>query len=168
MKENLDVGTMIPGTQTSVNNGIIEKYCYTDNPAYCASNGALYQWDEAMQYSTTPGVQGICPPGWHIPTLAEYETLSASVYSNGNSLKAVGQGTGAGAGSNSSGFTALLSGRRYSNGTFGGSAGIGVFWCSTQYNSFYANYMHLYNTGSNYGLTDLSKKYGFSIRCVKD
>ncbi len=168
LKENLDIGTLIPGTSVQNDNGIIEKYCYLDNQSNCDTYGALYQWTEAMQYTITPGTQGICPPGWHIPTLVEFETLSGAVSMSGNALKATGQGSGAGAGTNTSGFSALLSGRRYSNGTFGGSGGIGVFWCSNQYNDFYATYMHLYNTGTNIGLTDLSKKYGFSVRCLKD
>jgi uncharacterized protein (TIGR02145 family) len=32
-----------------------------------------------MQYVTTPGTQGICPTGWHIPTEAETITLATFV-----------------------------------------------------------------------------------------
>src|SRR5208283_4895597 len=60
-KENLDVGTMISGSDSMKNNGTIEKYCYNDDPASCAAYGGLYQWDEAMRYSTIEGSQGICP-----------------------------------------------------------------------------------------------------------
>ena len=45
------------------NNGIIEKYCYDNNPANCAIYGGLYQWNEMMQYTTQQGAQGICPNG---------------------------------------------------------------------------------------------------------
>ena len=41
-------------------------------------NGGLYQWPETMAYNTNQGVQGICPSGWHIPTVAEWNTLIAS------------------------------------------------------------------------------------------
>ena len=64
---NLNVGTMIAGTATPSNNGTIEKYCYGDSEANCSTYGALYTWDEAMQYSTSAGAQGICPAGSHIP-----------------------------------------------------------------------------------------------------
>ncbi|MBK7631803.1 MAG: hypothetical protein IPJ23_14075 [Ignavibacteriales bacterium] len=79
LKENLNVGTMINSTGSGflqTNNGIIEKYCYDNNPANCEIYGGLYEWPEAMQYSTTPGSQEICPLGWHIPTLADFQTLS--------------------------------------------------------------------------------------------
>jgi len=38
-------------------NGIIEKYCYNDNPSNCNTYGALYQWDELMQYISEVGAQ---------------------------------------------------------------------------------------------------------------
>src|SRR5690606_25737755 len=44
---NLDVGTMVSGATQQTNNSVIEKYCFNDNPANCATYGALYQWDEA-------------------------------------------------------------------------------------------------------------------------
>jgi len=35
-----------------------------------------YSWSAAMKGSTTPGDQGICPAGWHIPTRAEFDRLT--------------------------------------------------------------------------------------------
>jgi hypothetical protein len=84
---------MVTGVTAQTANDTIEKYCYNDDPLNCALYGGLYQWNEAMQWSTTPGTQGICPPGWHIPTYAEFQTLSSSVGGDGNALKAIGQGT---------------------------------------------------------------------------
>jgi hypothetical protein len=102
MAENLDVGTIITGITNQTDNGTTEKYCFNNDPLNCALYGGLYQWNEAMQYVTTPGTQGICPTGWHIPTNAEYQTFSTAVGGDGNALKAVGQGTGGGAGTNTS------------------------------------------------------------------
>jgi uncharacterized protein (TIGR02145 family) len=170
LKENLNVGEMILGSQQQTNNGILEKYCYLDNPANCELYGALYQWSEAMQYELTPGSRGICPEGWHIPTLEDFELLTSDLCGDGNTLKAVGQGTGAGAGTNTTGFSAKLSGRRYSNGTYGSLGSISVFWTSSElgFSGFYGYFMHLYATGKNVALADLAKGYGFCIRCVKD
>jgi len=53
LKENLNVGTMINGSQNQTNNSTIEKYCYDNDPANCDEYGGLYQWDEMMQYTTT-------------------------------------------------------------------------------------------------------------------
>jgi hypothetical protein len=63
MAENLNVGTLINDTTSANNNGILEKYCYEDNESNCDVYGGLYQWNELMNYDTTPGIQGICPPG---------------------------------------------------------------------------------------------------------
>lgn len=79
MKENLNVGVMIPGEQDMTDNGIIEKYCYNNEPISCMKYGGLYQWDEMMQYTLELGTQGICPPGWHIPTDEEWKVLDGAV-----------------------------------------------------------------------------------------
>ncbi len=70
---------MINGTQDQTNNGIKEKYCYDDNPDSCTKYGGLYQWYEMMQYSIPQVVQGICPPGWHIPSDEEWKVLEGAV-----------------------------------------------------------------------------------------
>jgi len=79
LKENLNAGTMIPGFQEMTNNALIEKYCYDDDDAICDELGGLYQWNETMQYTTTLGAQGICPPGWHIPTDEEWKVLEGGI-----------------------------------------------------------------------------------------
>ncbi|MBN1340443.1 MAG: PKD domain-containing protein [Bacteroidales bacterium] len=78
MSENLNIGTMINGSSNQSNNSIIEKYCYANNTAHCDEYGGLYQWDEMMQYISTPGTQGICPPDWHIPTDIEWKKLEGA------------------------------------------------------------------------------------------
>ena len=76
LAQNLNVGTRINGLQEQTNNGIIKKHCNGDLDSNCNVYGGLYQWDEAMQYVTTEGVKGICPTGWHLPTDAEWCTLT--------------------------------------------------------------------------------------------
>jgi uncharacterized protein (TIGR02145 family) len=169
LKENLDVGTMIQGTDTAKNNGIIEKYCYNNDTNNCNTYGALYQWNEAMQYTTTPGIKGICPIGWHIPTKAEFETLIATVDSNGNALKAEGQGSGVGAGTNTSGFSALLAGYSYYDYLFSNLGYSTFFWTSTEDYTNNAYDMYLYYLSSNiYYYNSAYEDCGFSVRCVKD
>jgi uncharacterized protein (TIGR02145 family) len=169
MAENLDVGMMVTGVITQTDNDTTEKYCYNNDPLNCALYGGLYQWNEAMQYVSTEGVRGICPAGWHIPTLIEYQTLSSSVGDFGNALKAVGQGSGFGGGANTSGFSALLAGGRTGDGGFFGPGIAGYFWSSTELGSAYANGLDLqYNNGGvflhNYGY----KTIGASVRCIED
>lgn len=171
LKENLDVGTMIQnisGGYQQTDNGAIEKYCYDNNPLNCETYGGLYEWPEAMQYSTTPGTQGICPNGWHIPTLAEFETLENTVGGDGNALKAIGQGTGGGAGTNTSGFSALLAGARYGGGPFSDLGGYTGFWRSTEGNTLYASTMTLSGHSSYIDLISTSTEGGLSVRCLQD
>lgn len=180
LKENLDVGTMIQVNQEQTNNGTIEKYCYNNDANNCATYGGLYQWAEAVQYkngatnTTSPNpafsgnVQGICPPGLHIPTKTEFETLKSAVNNNSNALKAVGQGSGNGAGTNTSGFSALLAGSRLIDGYFNYLGGITFFWSSTESSSS-AYSMYLWDWASDISIYYGHKKYlGFSVRCVKD
>jgi uncharacterized protein (TIGR02145 family) len=173
LKENLDVGTMINSTSAGgyqqTNNGIIEKYCYDNNPANCETYGGLYEWPEAMQYSTTPGTRGICPPGWHIPTYAEFQTLRTTVNNNGNALKSIGQGGGGGAGTNTSGFSALLAGYRDDDGYFDGLGYYADVWSSTEYSSARAYGLSMGSNGSGINLGNFGyKEGGFSVRCLKD
>ncbi len=167
LKENLDVGIMITGDLDQTDNGIIEKYCYDNDSNNCAKYGGLYQWNEAMQYLTEEGAQGICPPGWHIPTLEEFKTLTAAVDSNGNALKAGGQGTGEGTGKNTSGFSALLAGYRYYIGGFNHLGADAEFWSSTTANGS-SNVMNLNYEFVDIYLLSYLTDFGFCVRCLKD
>lgn len=166
LKENLDVGSMIQGTSNPTNNDTIEKYCYANDTVNCRVYGGLYQWNEAMAYDTANGAKGICPIGWHIPTKAEFDTLATAVQYNGNSLKAVGQGTGDSVGTNTSGFSALFAGYRSVDGsliTLGSST---VFWSSTEDRGTYAYGFALWDYSSSTSYD--RKEFGSSIRCLKD
>jgi uncharacterized protein (TIGR02145 family)/uncharacterized protein (TIGR03067 family) len=165
LKENLDVGTMIHGSDTAKNNGIIEKYCQYDDPANCTTYGGLYQWNEAMQYVTTSGTQGICPTSWHIPTIAEYQTLDTIVSNDGNSLKAVGQDSTS---SNTSGFSALLAGVRNIYGSFGLLGFNNYFWSSSKLGAGGAQDMSLNNIESIINFYGSYTDEGYSVRCIKN
>jgi uncharacterized protein (TIGR02145 family) len=169
LEENMRVGTMIAGATDQTNNATLEKYCYDDIPTNCSWYGGLYQWDEAMQYVTTPASQGICPRGWHIPTYAEFQTFSSAVGGDGNALKAVGQGIGVGAGTNTSGFSAFLSGGRYfSDGHFYNLDYDVNFWSSTEYDSEVVRYMNLPGGSIYISLNNNYKASGYSVRCLED
>ncbi|MEI7811051.1 MAG: FISUMP domain-containing protein [Ignavibacteria bacterium] len=170
LKENLDVGTMVNGGTEQTNNGTIEKYCYNDDLVNCTMYGGLYQWDEAMGYSTTPGKKGICPAGWHIPTDTEYQILMVSINNDGNVLKAVGQGDAnyGGAGTNTTGFSALLAGYRYYGGYFHDLADYTYYWSSTEYDAATAYSLSLYGLNSSINQNNYYRSYGYSVRCLAD
>lgn len=170
LKENLDIGTMINGNQTPdpTPGGTIEKYCYANLTANCETYGGLYQWNEVMQYVTTEGAQGICPDGWHIPTLAEFQTLSSTVGGDGNALKAIGQGSGDGAGTNTSGFSALLAGIRNMSGNFQYLGYSNYFWSSSEPQIDVPSTLHVRSYDSAIGFNVANKPNGLCVRCIKD
>ena len=168
LRENLDVGAMIAGIQNQTNNDVLEKYCYDNDPANCNTYGGLYQWDEAMQYVTNEGAQGICPLGWHIPTILEFLTLRTMVGGDGNALKEIGQGTGGGAGTNTSGFSALLAGQRDYQPYFWRLGTHAIFWSSIENDISWAQDLSLYAENNTINPGAIFKTAGYSIRCLKD
>ena len=172
LKENLNVGTRIDGGLEQTNNNTIEKYCYDNLESNCAAYGGFYLWDEAMQYATTPSSQGICPNGWHIPTSGDFGTLYSSVNNDNTALKAIGQGTGSGAGTNSSGFSALMTGLMvsYSSGGYGfGELGNGTsFWSSSTNDAISKIYIYFRNDDNYAGWGIIRPNFPQSIRCVKN
>jgi len=183
MAENLNIGTIVNGNTDQTDNSTIEKYCYSNSTSNCNTYGGLYQWDEMMQYSTTPGVQGICPLGWHLPTDAEWCTLENEVDAGTVSCSAIGwRGTDVGGNlketgtthwhnpntaNNSSGFTALGSGYRNTNGTFSSLTYGAYLWTSNVTGSaaWYRGLWHGYTEVNRY--YD-SKTLGYSVRCLQD
>jgi len=173
LKENLNVGTMIYGSQYQTDNSLIEKYCYDNIPANCDVYGGLYQWNEMMQYVTTPGVKGICPDGWHLPT--ESEWIALTTYLGGWSI-AGGKmketdtlhwsppNTGA---TNETGYTALPGGYRYANAIFSSLTYWTIFWSSNEQDSnawmTYLSYIY-----ATIELSNTIKDYGCSVRCLRD
>jgi|GEM_PF-1742761 len=167
LKENLDVGTMIQGSQNPSNNGIIEKYCYDNKTENCNIYGGLYQWNEAMQYVTTERTKGICPSGWHLPIKAEFETLAAFVNNDGNTLKEKTQIYEYAAGTNTTGFSALLSGWR--EGATNAWQSIGTFTAFWSTSSIVGQYNHMtlwYDNRISFLSPYLND--GHSVRCLKD
>lgn len=162
-KENLNLGTRINPNSNQTDNQIIEKYCYSDIESNCTTYGGLYQWNEAMQYVATSGGRGICPRGWHIPTLAEYQTLQSYVNNDGNALKAVGQGDG----TNTSGFSALLAGFNLPGSGFSNLNANAYFWYSENGFTSFKNAFRI-SGGTTIDLKYSTTAIGYSIRCIKD
>ncbi len=171
LKENLDVGAMIQANDNMFKNSLFEKYCYDNEPSNCEIYGGLYQWNEAMRYVTEAGTQGICPPGWRIPTFGDIaiirDTVNA-VYGNMNALKEVGQGSGAGAGTNNTGFSALLAGLANGGGSsFGSLDEVALFWTSTKNNTSPPTALLLYGVADHSVRTSYPENWGLTIRCIK-
>jgi len=175
MAENLNVGNQIDGVTAQTNNTVNEKYCYNNSEANCTIYGGLYQWDEMMGYTTTAGIQGICPQGWYIPTDAEWTELTSFLGGEsvaGGKMKEAGTVHWASpnyGATNSSGFTGLANGYRYINGIFSAMSVVGYWWSSSQYNSNNAWVRNLYFSNPEVERSNHNKEqHGFSVRCIKD
>ena len=123
--------------------------------------GANYQWDEIMRYDDTPGLQGLCPPAWHVPTEAEWNTLFSFYINNGfagSPLKYSGY----------SGFNALLSGVNHFNRQWDFQNFATFFWSSTAYGPYKAWSNGMNDNNPSVSLYPSSRVNAFSIRCLKD
>lgn len=187
MAENLDAGKMIDDWNEQTNNGIVEKYCYNNDPYYCMVFGGLYQWDEIMEYDFTPGTQGICPDGFHIPTDGEWKVLEGEVdseYGVGDPLwdltgqrgtdiatrmKSTSGWLQFSSGTNDFNFSILPVGIFHYAGYFTATRSNARFWTSnagTPHGAWYRSINSGYDTfyRNNHGDRDS----GFSLRCLKD
>ncbi|MBW8051987.1 MAG: hypothetical protein FVQ77_16930 [Cytophagales bacterium] len=194
MAENLNVGAQIPPAGNQTNNAVIEKYCHggvnsTSTEGDCSVWGGLYQWDEMMQYVTTPGTQGLCPTGWHIPTDAEWMTMEEALgmcsggtntcggtfcsgelcwrgTDQGDQLKTAADCFG-GVNCGISGFEALLAGYRDTDGLFYSSGTYSFMWSSTE-SGANAWFRFLFSGNAGVFRNPDVKLFGFSVRCLKD
>jgi uncharacterized protein (TIGR02145 family) len=183
MAQNINIGLRTNGSEDQTDNYLVEKYCYNDTEINCNQLGGLYQWNEMMQYSPEPGIQGICPPsdGWHIPTDEEWCTLTQyldpTVDCNatgwtgtdaGDKMKSTSGWASGGNGNNQSGFNAFPSGHRNDEGNFNAISNFAYFWSSSDDagGSLWIWQLGFNNPGlfRYYHLAD----FGFSVRCVKD
>jgi len=164
LRRNLNAGTMIAPGVTAVDNDVTEKFCFDNDPANCETYGGLYSWDEAMQYSTAPGAQGICPDGWRLPTRADIETLAVAVSDTSLARNYVAAEDG---GTDLSGFSARLAGY-YDFGYFGELGDVTKFWISEKDNAGRAYYWILGRTGFTLVWIRADEHAGYSIRCIAE
>jgi uncharacterized protein (TIGR02145 family) len=190
MKENLRTsmyndGSAIPNETTNTNDGFYAlttgartEYVANGVTDYVGTYGYLYNWYAAKGIATAGSTtyKNICPTGWHVPTEPEWRTLSTELGGlsvAGGKMKSTGttywssESTGT---DNSSGFSALPGGLRYSSDGFGGIKSEALFWSATEGNSQlnHSLYLGLNTSTSSVGIGGDSKKAGMSIRCLKD
>lgn len=53
----------------------VESFCYDDQEENCQEYGRLYTMSAARGGDSGEGAQGICPQGWHIPSMSEWKGL---------------------------------------------------------------------------------------------
>ncbi len=184
------------GTQTwmaeNLNYNASGSMCYDNDPANCDTYGRLYDWATAMALDvscntkycasqiTTPHHQGICPAGWHLPSDAEWTTLTDFVGGEstaGTKLKAASVWNppddtydGTPAGTDNFGFAALPSGFVNSGGSY--LVGVCTHWLSateSEYHGYQTYNRYMDNNHEDVVRNGVGKGGAFvSFRCLKD
>lgn len=176
--KNLDVetyrdGTVIPEVtnQTDWANLTTGAWCYpngssSNEPIY----GKLYNWYAVN--NTANG--GLAPSGFHIPTDDEWTTLTTFLEGTtvaGGKMKSTGTSlwntpnTGA---TNESGFTGIPAGNRRNDGQFANIGNYGYYWSSLESTGTTAWSRYLDYSDNDSFRNSYNKKFGFSVRLIKD
>ena len=195
LRENLRTTHYATGEAISLGGGVDPSnahYYLPDVPDSMGTYGYLYNWKAVVGASAgssanPSGIQGICPPGWHVPSEAEWTQLTN--YMSGlegymcddnpvNIAKALAAADSSWSSSvnpcavgydlqenNTSGFSALPAGLAYGLSVQSGTDA--TFWTSTSYNDIYAHYHalnfdHGYVEQNSFG----NKANGMSVRCI--
>ena len=162
------IGTTTPAS-SDIRSEDTPKYqwAYDGNESNVATYGRLYTW-----YAVNDS-RNVCPDHWHVPTQAEWTTLTDYLGGqsiSGGKLKEAGTthwmspNTGA---TNETGFTALPGGYRLSSGGFGGLGSDGAWRSSTVNNSNEDWTIGMGNSYTDAYGSNNSKRSGYSVRCIQ-
>jgi len=188
MAENLKTGKFSDGTTIPL---VTDQSTWTN----LKTSGMCFYNNEELTYKPTYGIfynyyavvdpHGLCPDGWHVPSDNEWKILEMYLgmsqteadkngtfrgTTEGGKLKELGTthwlSPNLGA-TNTSGYTALPAGYRYSVGFYDINQWA-IFWTSTSYDTNQA-----YDRGLHYNYEKIDRHYygklaGLSVRCIKD
>ena len=158
------------------------------SPSNFTNYGYLYNWYAVAGIITDGGnaIKNICPTGWHVPTDSEWTNLiqyldntalpstvgSQSLIAGGKikSTSTLWNAPNTGA-NNSSNFSALPSGFRFTNGEFIDLGLSTYFWSATEMSinspgAIIRNFY--YNLNDAYRDDTVAKSIGTSVRCLKN
>jgi uncharacterized protein (TIGR02145 family) len=151
---------------------------YNNDSQYECPYGKLYNW-----YAVNDS-RNVCPAGWHVPSDAEWSTLSQTLDPSsianitgtqsmvaGGFLKSTNAVLWANPNqdaSNSSGFSALPAGQRDSNGSIGSNGNLTGFWTKQAFGNAAAWTREIYYYGGSLERYSYDKRVGYSVRCLRD
>jgi uncharacterized protein (TIGR02145 family) len=156
---DLNYGTEISSILDQRDNCLPEKY---HNPASSIEHPAsVYQWDEIMNYGISVADQGLCPPGWHVPSEPEWNQLFDNYIDNGfaaSPLKYTGF----------SGFNALLYGVRHLSEKWDYPGFATFYWSSTMSGTEKSWAHGMNDPDPSVSIYPAFRSNAFSVRCLKD
>jgi uncharacterized protein (TIGR02145 family) len=148
---------------------------YANNTANGVIYGKLYNWYAVAGIDGSGTPRNLAPLGYHVPTDAEWTTLTTYLGTNaGGKMKSTGTiqaGTGLWQepnqdATNESGFTGLPGGYRL--GPFSSIGSDGFWWSSSENDTTTAWLRYLYHDNGDADRDYDFKTYGFSVRLIKD
>ena len=154
VKREIDWSKLNTGAYCLFNNDVANNSIY----------GKLYNW-----YAIE--TDKLCPFGWHVPTDAEWTTLSEFLGGGlvaGKKMKSTSGWGYNGNNSNLIGFSGLPGGYRDNYGKFNNFGEYAWWWSSNEY---MLNYAYAFGLINDYGFLlrgSFNKEEGFSVRCLKD
>jgi uncharacterized protein (TIGR02145 family) len=174
MAKNLDVDA--PGS-----------FCYKRKIENCSKYGRFYTWTSAMklsdgyvaksaQDSVKRVHRGVCPVGWHIPSIYDFDRLNAylkdidDAVSVGTNLKARDvwpESENSMPGENGFGFNAFPYGAMLSD-TVSGMDSLTGFWSTAERDSATAFFWSLRYDNDELLRDSLGKNVAFPVRCLMD
>jgi len=162
-------GDKIPQVQdTTWGNLKTGAWCYYENKGENGTTyGKLYNW-----YAVNDP-RGLAPIGYHIPTDAEWAILTENLkVEAGTKMKSTSGWENNGNGTNTSGFAGFPGGFRADYGdpalshrVFYGVGASGNWWSSDTKGAWYRA---LYDSNGNVYRGNSDKRFGLSVRCLRD
>ena len=153
--------------------------CYDEKEENCEKFGRLYTWTATMnlansyvvdKYNASDKHQGLCPVGWHIPNMTEWQDLYSYVQKKNKNTPYDELKTQTGwktAGSNLYGFSAKPGGfYSMSVGRYYEVNESVAFWSVSEYSGNSAYYFKISNTAISSDL--MSKWQRYYIRCFRN
>ncbi len=175
MTENLKTTRYNDGTEINLSNSDSlwqafngGSYCWYDtNINYKNTYGALYNWQAV-------NTGKLCPAGWHVPTEEDFADLVdylKGANQAGGLLKASGTAYWNSPNTDATdryGFNGRGGGKRDDDGNFDFIKIEGNWWSSSNYSTLTSAYFYLMYNYPNAFQNYINKKYGLSVRCIKN
>jgi len=165
--KKVTIGTQIWMAE-NLNYNLSGSKCYDNSSTKCDEYGRLYNWFQAKK---------VCPAGWHLPSDAEWTTLTDYVGGEKTAGKQLRSTSGwtwnngdniSGNGTDKYEFSALPGGRGDPDGDFSSVGEGGIWWSATKGNDGSAWYWGMYYNGWYMYRDNMDKKYLYSVRCIQD
>ncbi len=130
-------------------------WIYSDDTFYAEDYGRLYNWFAALE---------ACPDGWRLPTHSEWNVLVNDLGGKGLAGRVL---------KSDEHLSLQLGGFRFAEGVYVGNQSQGIYWTGSEFTDGISTgssawMLTVFGSDNTVEQEPVSKKYGFSIRCLKD